>query len=318
MERIKQLREHPLTQLISFDDVNNVFKVLNEETNRKSKCPGITPLLRQAFYPTYEYKHLKNQVSSGATSMTDGIERGKIVHKQLEDIFNLTANTFKELYKSKDLHDKTYQAVISLRAQRMSCRIAEFPIYSPFGKFATKIDAVCVNENDELIIIDWKCGMDAYITRGSGMMESPFELFSDCPLHQGFAQLLMEVNMLRLHYGVKVDRAYIVQMKQEDVTDWYELPQEWMNYKDRANEILCITTLDNREQQNKDLRIKIRQKAIDNRRKNAKAAKERSNNQPNTSTHSRSKDIKLFPSSRGNDRSTSKKVGKARTKGGST
>src|SRR6185503_6693650 len=81
-----------------------------------------------------------------------------------------------------------------------------------------RLDALLVDKRGEFYLVDWKCGFDDYMLKGNGMMQvEQLKGFSNCPLHQGYLQVLFEKIFLEKFYGFRVKNTYVIQIDQKGI-----------------------------------------------------------------------------------------------------
>ncbi len=198
----------------------------HDDTSHKERTlKGLLPGLRRAFWPTYKYVRSRFGGSTGVRSAHAGRRRGTTVHSQLESYAN---ETDFEVFVSRHpaLHPYAKKAIKALEIWKLEPIRAELAIADPILMIGTAIDMVCVDEEGRLVIIEWKCGMDHYMMRGTASMRGPLGAFySNSPLNQAYFQLLFERAILQYHYGVVPAKAYVVQIEMDDIMP-YPLPEE--------------------------------------------------------------------------------------------
>ena len=190
--------------------------------------PGLTNQLKRVFWPDYSYDEAKKGANqkvpgTGVRSSREGLNRGKMVHRQLRDYFNLDETKFH--IKHPVLHPFTTNAMVSLTEYGLIPLRAELPIYG--SGVATAIDAICLDkETSGLVLIEWKTGFDNYLLKGNAAMKGPLGgRYSNCPLHQAFFQLAIEKHIVETHYGARIHASHVIQLTQDGVTPRI-LPEE--------------------------------------------------------------------------------------------
>lgn len=226
MPVILSLIRHEYTDIISYDYVKRCFMRYDKERSTVDgvKLRGITKLLTAIFWPNYRFKRDHYSTTTGVNNNHEGLSRGSLVHRQMRDYFNLTKEQFESIHENP--HVFTEKLMRALTIYHLTPVIAEFPIYDRRTKVATAIDAIAVDRNRKLCIIEFKSGMDHYLNKGNAPMNGPLAgLYSNCPLHQAWLQLLLELVILERNYKLKITDvlAYVIVVNLEGVVP-YELP----------------------------------------------------------------------------------------------
>lgn len=232
---LTELLKNTRNDFMRFNPKRKTFCI--SEKGKEIILKGLRPSLRSVFWPDYVYQEGKYHKGTGVSNLWEGLARGKYVHTQMEDYINMEVKDF--LKKHSSLNPYTKKVIQALREWKMiPCR-AEFPLYDLQCRVGTQIDAILVDEHGEFAIMDWKCGMDDYIMRGSGMMKGPFtENYSNCPLHQSYLQVLFEKVMIEKFYNFKVKNLYVVQIEQMGVKA-YPVPAPFVEKATELYEYFC-------------------------------------------------------------------------------
>ncbi len=189
------------------------------------RVSGLLPQLRRACWSNYEWTASRYKTrATGIASRNEGLNRGDIVHEQLRDFVNEGWEIAEK--KHGRLHPYTKKAVAVMNEWKWRPIIAELTVYDPTIDIATKVDCVCLDANDDIVLVEWKCGMDNYICRGNGSMQGPLgRLYSNCPLNQALVQLLFTQMFVENGYGVVPRKAYVVQIHSDGIEP-YDIPSD--------------------------------------------------------------------------------------------
>jgi hypothetical protein len=222
-EIILRLLNHENNKHIRFDQNSKVFMFKATENGSEKKVPGITRSLSYAFWPNYQYTRSRYSRGTGVSSARRGIERGMIVHQQMEDYSNMTIAEFKK--KHTILHPFTKSLIVYLRCNKLIPIRSEFTIFDSEINKATKIDMLCANEEMEIVAIELKTGMDDYISRGNDSIKGPLEgEITNCPKNQALIQILMSSIILEYRYNICIKGLYVLNVNMSGVYP-YEVPQ---------------------------------------------------------------------------------------------
>jgi len=266
--QLTKLCNSKLSDQITFDYRNKQYRFLAEKKIKKSNTKkkektcksiifaGITRLLRELFYPNYDFLKVKYKSSYQAPSPSqrgnqkptkndikdrdNGIKRGVLVHEQLM-CYIKDKQKYAKIFGS-EMHDYAFRILKSLEVWGLIPIAAEFHICDPVNKLATSIDAICINKKtNEIYVIDWKCASDNYFLHGNSWMLSILEpqtkktnntkktqkdfedqIISNSPLNQAFIQLAVMKEMLKRCYSFAPSKFIIVQVT-SDIVKHYPL-----------------------------------------------------------------------------------------------
>lgn len=216
---------HPLMNQVNYCAWMQCIVYKSARYAKGIKLKGITRLLKQHMWPDYVYERPNYRISTGVSSSLEGKERGKLVHSELERYTNspgvYISQKHNYIRSVESLHDYTKKAIFALDKWHLTPLCAEVAIGDIENMWGTMIDSVCLftrGDERKLVLIEWKTGMDGYIEKGNKMMRGPLgRHFSNCPLNQAHAQLLMAKQMLIRYYGIIVSDAYVVNINTESV-----------------------------------------------------------------------------------------------------
>lgn len=233
-ERHKYAFFHHYAQSFMYKKVVVTFdaKTYQSKTEEKQfKLKGVKDILKQAFFPAYEYKREAYHYGTGAGSLLGGQERGKIVHNQICDYVNLRPSEFKA--KHPVIHEYTQKAIMYLEESGIKPVIAEMIIYDEELGWGTAIDLIAVHkETEKIMIIDWKTGGDFYMNTGKFPLKGPLgKLYSDSPAVQAYLQVLMERILLKLKYDIDIKLNYVLQVRQ-DAVEPKSIPDDLVDNQD--------------------------------------------------------------------------------------
>ena len=129
------------------------------------------------------------------------------------------------------LHDYTRNAIAWLLKYELEPLFSEFPVADERQRMGTGVDMVCADQEDNLVLVEWKNGLNNYIDRGSDAMQGPFDRRVDnSPLNQAFLQLCFTKMFFLASTGIEAKRCFVVNMNEKGVTH-YELPDFFWNQR---------------------------------------------------------------------------------------
>ncbi len=237
-KREKMSQRKDLIKLLNHEN-NDIIKFSQEERCFKRKdnhyVKGLLPLLNKIFWPTYEYipssyKHKKN---TGLHSKREGLFRGGLVHHQLELYVNKGGFNAIHIVYDK-IHSFTKKALAALNQWKLIPIISEIPIYNEILDVATKADLICLDNKDDIVLIEWKCGMDNYISKGNDVMNGPLKgIYSNCPLNQAYVQLLFTKLMIEKMYQINIKKAYVIQIHNDGI-DPFPIPKRLLKQENKT------------------------------------------------------------------------------------
>lgn len=222
-EEITKILNNKLTHETKYCNISKCYKL--KKGNKYIKLKGITKLLKEIFYPNYEYVRDKYSKSTGVSNSWEGKNRGSLIHRQLRDFFNLPLKKFS--IKHENLHTYTKKAIISLHKWDMIPIKAELSICDPNEIIGTGIDGIC-SLGKKLVFLDWKTGYDGYIEKGNDMMKDELSFLSNCPKNQAFLQMIVEREIVKRNYGVVPDDMYVIQLSSDGVSS-YKVPDRFLS-----------------------------------------------------------------------------------------
>jgi len=268
-KKVSALLSNENAYKVRFCHIGKCFKYCPEDGVKEKRFRGLRDLLSKTFWSDYVYSRDKYSESTGVSSNLEGIERGILVHKQLRDYTNMKLEDFKKKYNinfnkkppTSDLHPFTMQAISVMREWKLKPIIAEFIVYDTSFMIATGVDMLCLNQNGSLISIDWKCGMDGYISKSSGMMNGPLaDYLSNSPLNQAYIQKTIESELMAISYdGIRPDVCYVVNLNKES-NDPYMVPQDILKMGSTLYQYMLSVLNKEREDKKKEKINKIKER----------------------------------------------------------
>ncbi len=227
---LSRLLNHPQHKVLHFCAASRCFK-RKQENEKEVKVKGLVPLLKRTCWPDYVYTPSQYKTkSTGVRNAFEGMVRGDLVHRQIEMYVN--HGWQKAEREFRELHPFTKKAIVAMREWKWTPIISELPVYDPVLNTATKADLICLDKDQQMVLVEWKCGMDNYIARGNTVMHGPFKSeFSNCPLNQAFVQLLFTKMFIEKGYGIFPRAAYVVQIHTDGI-DPYTLPKRMETRKE--------------------------------------------------------------------------------------
>jgi hypothetical protein len=241
---LKDMIKTQVNPHVYFDEEKRYFKIKTEKNGFKL-AKGLVPSLRSVFYNNYKFEQSKFPTKKKIKrDIYGGQIRGSIVHKQLMMYANkYSVEEFKKQYLS--IHPYSIKAFRFLKINEWIPIIAELPVADPDLMIATAIDMICINTKGEIILIEWKTGMDNYMLQGTQSMDGPIK-DNNCPLNQAHLQLLFGKIFLEKNHGIKSDKEYVVQIKEEGVVS-YSLPKEYLQRKNALYNYLSSTMVNEKK-----------------------------------------------------------------------
>lgn len=237
-QQLCQLLNHPIHETIFFCSKSRCFKRKKSDTEIKVK--GLLPVLKKSCWSNYEYTPSEYKTKkTGIWNSSEGIARGTRVHKEIEVVVNRGWEEAK-LFFGEKLHPFTTKAIIAMREWKWQPIISEMIAYDPFMDVATKIDLICLDKNKDIVLVEWKCGMDNYISRGNAPMQGPLgKYYSNSPLHQAYVQLLFTKMFVEKGYGVFPKKSYVIQIHTDGITP-YTIPETMKYYQESVYEYVLF------------------------------------------------------------------------------
>ena len=221
--------------------------------NKRKYIKGLLPTLRKYCWPKYEYTPLRYNFGkkTGINGMRHGMNRGQYVHEQFRVYFNKGKTIAKKMYSP--LHPFVRRGIKKLKLLKLRPIIAELPIYDPDLNLATSIDLVCLTAEDNVMLVEWKIGMDNHFFRGTGPMlgpqikvESTGGCYNNSPHSQALWQILFGKLILEKTYINSDVEACVINIQKDNVIQ-HCLPKKILAEK---NNIYLYCLLKNEENNN--------------------------------------------------------------------
>ena len=159
------------------------------------QCRGLTAVLKDRYYSDYQYQGGAMALGTEKT----GWSRGRVVDNEVHDWIKNRTN-FKSKSKSngikrkltkkwEDMHSFSRAFIELTRRLKLTPVGTQVVVRSKDCDLATLIDAVFLNEHNNIVLVELKCGFNGYIDTASGLMSAPFSRFKDSPKYQHQLQL---------------------------------------------------------------------------------------------------------------------------------
>jgi hypothetical protein len=198
-----------------------------------TKFCGITRILGELFYPTYDYKEAMRsaptparfKVRTGLTRPGQGQRRGRLVHDQVRVMINGGEAARAAMFgNQRSAHAKHF--IRSLRAKKIKPLVSEYAIYVEELRMATEIDTVGLKDG-KVSLIELKNYSNGFThSNGNLINMSTLVEWSNCPLHQAYLQLALERYIFVVQNPtVPMATCYVVQVT-EEFTKYFKLPQQ--------------------------------------------------------------------------------------------
>jgi hypothetical protein len=243
---LDNLLSHPHLGDIEFSEAQRQFRVRTGRDGKTRAVPGLVPALHRSLWPDYQYvRSAAKKKKTGLRRPSDGRLRGEYVHFQLELLANGGLDALIKAMRAKrqfvtncdlilrdqngtDVHINplTIKAGLALREWKWRPVVAELPVYDAQLGIATKTDMLCLDRNNDAVLVEWKCGYDNYWQIGNRPMRGPLaRRYSNSPMNQALLQALFTRRIIERSYGVKIKRAFVVHLHMDGV-DPHEVPRE--------------------------------------------------------------------------------------------
>lgn len=251
--------DSPRRSLVKFSERSRAFYVERvappaspggKPRKAKSFVRGLLPVLKDLYWSNYNYYHAAagaefkrrgmNSEVRGSRSL--GMQRGSLVHRQLQAYVSVKRSTFKK--KFSNVHDYTRRIVHAVeKDMRLKFLWPEEPVgaWPSVGghlagppSVATALDHVCVDpETGGIVLLEIKCGLPTIVSGNDSMSGCLEGVLSNAPLHQAFVQLLVSSMMFQRQHGIKVRGAYVVHCTDKQVYR-YSLPASLLAVQERV------------------------------------------------------------------------------------
>lgn len=208
---------------------------LLKEGRKTKRMKGLTDVLKKTFYSNYSWKkawkigsNIRKKEDSMRKKMgipqqdklfektsKGGIKKGKKVHEQMQDTAKYGWSEY--LKRNKETEPETMWLWAWMMKMGLSILASEVPVGFKDIGVATAIDMVCENDNKELVLVEWKTGMENSFHVSTGKMKGILgSYFDNSQMNQAQLQLHVSRLMFEETYGVKAKHSYVVCVNQYD------------------------------------------------------------------------------------------------------
>jgi hypothetical protein len=180
---------------------------------------GITKLLKQTFWPAYNFKNAQTPgpVGVGNNRFVKGptaSKRGTLVDKQISEIISGHPATGK-------LHAFTSLAFKAMRAGNLTPVASQVVVFDPARRIATAVDILCRNSAGSYVVVELKCSSDFKYHASTGAMKHVFSQLDDSIANQQLVQTIVTRRLFERTYGKAL--AYILKINQRGAF-WIPVP----------------------------------------------------------------------------------------------
>jgi len=258
LETMRRVALDPDRQRVRFCEVERAFRLAVGDASHAKEVSlrGVTSLLRQVFWPDYDYKLAERlaptaraaKVSSGLRAAHHGRNRGSAVHEQLACWVNEGEEACRR--RCARMHSRVHPYVLTVVRGLKDKRVCMQPVWSEFivfdasARLASAIDLVCLAPSGVgLVLCELKAGGANYFQKASGAMHGPLVHMNNSPLHQAMVQVLVYKCMLERRYpelGDFVAGCCVVQVTEERVR-FKQVPAELVARADQIYDYLVAT-----------------------------------------------------------------------------
>lgn len=224
----------PAVLLSMFDDARKRTDHSPAEGGRLA-CKGITHPLHQVYYPTfrprYDSTHRKKDrttnfglkgragCKTNGSRQAKGLMRGTVVDTQIRDLVRGVP--------VPKPHPFTRAVGDFMRAQGWRGLDVQTPVWCPTARLRTEIDLVCLDSNDNIVLVELKCGFVGYYTSSSECMLHELSSYGASPMCQHQAQLGVTRELFIRTFKTKPHAAYVLLIN-EHTQKAYSLRNEMM------------------------------------------------------------------------------------------
>lgn len=276
---IRNLFTSPMNKMITLTNMTGVPSIRASIDGTPVVMRGITKLLKQCFYPTYEYRgrwdddreavlpHDRRNRAASKRRKKQGTDRGNEVDYQLR----LFANNPKAFAKlGKKLDPRTRDIKDCYFKWGWVPVASQFPVAAPDAFVGTRLDMVAYDLAKRPILIDNKVGFEGYLTKANDFMAEPIQHLANSPINQHFLQLIVEKEIAKRYWGVDFgSECYIVQAIPDGVIP-HKISQEildceqaiWSTFYEYAK----ATAKRKDEWKNRDKKMCVQQPQIERKR----------------------------------------------------
>lgn len=218
---------------VQFDKASECFVGLEEGGRaglRRVRLKGLVPALSAACWPRFSFRsavRLKRGSSErapivqgggrGAGTARAGLRRGKSVDEALTRAVRDDAVSPGDAARMPACR-ATRHVLMALHKLGLRPILTQVPVHGmPHCRVATAVDVVCLNRNNEVVLVEVKTGFANYYDVGRHDMHGCFAGLKDSPRNQHQVQLALTCEMFENTTRIPVREAYVVRAIAEGV-----------------------------------------------------------------------------------------------------
>lgn len=160
---------------------------------RNLQCRGLTNVIRQLYFPEYSFTGRATPASGKRTD--NGMSRGRRVdndvQKWIRKSLQHTSMTLKNptARRLRPPHAFCRAFIVLMERLRLRPIGTQVVVRCEQCDLATLVDAVFVDAQQRVVLVELKCGFEGYIDRSNGKMRGDFGELSNAPKNQHQIQL---------------------------------------------------------------------------------------------------------------------------------
>lgn len=227
---IEKIKNHPRNKNIEFDSENHLYFYTCD--GRKKQFNGVTSMIANYHKPfdpkIAKFIAYRDGVTEEEVLATWGKARGygNYVDKLIGEYIEEGKHTE---------HPEVENFIKALKEKNLTPLVSEWVIYDESIERASGVDVICLNEDNELVIIDLK-SMEKTIKKEGykgACMSHPISNLPDAKFYKQALQVNMYHKWIKENYDLPVaDEKYVLRIRPE-FYKWLELP----NLQDEINKI---------------------------------------------------------------------------------
>jgi hypothetical protein len=150
------------------------------------RCRGLTGVIKDTFYPEYQYRGGTVTGDTPKRGGQGGFARGRLVDREVQRWVQDGGGKVKN---PKKLHLFSRAFIALTHRLGLSAVGAQVIVRDEQCDIATLVDAVFVNKNGRVVVVELKTGFEGYNESHNGRMRAEFSHLTNSPANQHRVQL---------------------------------------------------------------------------------------------------------------------------------
>lgn len=223
------------TQKFRFVDNCPYPHYVRKDGKKTKKMKGLVGVLKDTFWSNYKRKmaykigteyqkkkaaFLKRTGQSLPDNLYEksgkgGLLKGKKVHEQMQQTVQMSWKDFSK--RNPNIEPESYWLWAWIMSRKLKVLAPEVPVGFSEIDVATAVDMVCENKKGEVVLVEWKTGMENTFTIDTGNMKGVMNGYGNSESNQAQLQAYVTKMMFEETFGIKVKESLVVNINPKDV-----------------------------------------------------------------------------------------------------